>query len=143
MAELERGFGLYTCIEMNRNLIIWGTVFILTGIILGAFGAHALKELISEEDRITFEVGVRYQFYQGLGLFILGMNASKFNFSMRWIFSLAVIGTLLFSCSIYLLATMDILGLNLKFLGPITPLGGLGMIVSWTIFLWKIIRAKQ
>ncbi len=143
MEELARGFGFYISIKMNRKLICWGAFFILTGIVLGAFGAHALKSLISEEDRITFEVGVRYQFYQGLGLLVLGSNASKFNFDMKWMSRFSIIGTILFSCSIYLLATMDVFSLNLKFLGPITPIGGLGMIVGWGIFLWHVLRLKE
>ena len=59
---------------MKDNLLITALIFIITGIIFGAFGAHALKEVISETKLSSFEVGVRYQIYQGLGLLVIGSH---------------------------------------------------------------------
>lgn len=116
---------------------------LIIGIVLGAFGAHGLKESVTPERLQTFEVGVKYQFYQGLGLLVLGLNADKFGFSLKPVWILLFIGTLLFSVSIYFLSVQDILGVELKFLGPVTPIGGLLMIIGWVILLWKTVRTKN
>ena len=128
---------------MQKSVVITGACFILLAIILGAFGAHALKAVLTEEKLISFETGVRYQLIQGLALLILGTNAVKMNFEMKWINRLLIVGTILFSFSIYFLALSDILGVRLKWLGPITPLGGSLMIIGWAIFIAKMIKRKD
>ena len=125
---------------MNRTLVITAVLFLILAIILGAFGAHGLKELVNEERLQTFEVGVKYQFYQGLGMLVLGLNAEKFKFSLKTIWTLLMTGTLMFSVSIYFLSIQDVLGASLKFLGPVTPVGGMLMILGWVILLWKMMR---
>jgi uncharacterized membrane protein YgdD (TMEM256/DUF423 family) len=127
---------------MNKNTVLTGGLMFMIAIILGAFGAHGLKEKISMEDLQTFEVGVRYQFYQGIAILALGLSADKIGFSLKTPAMLMTIGTLFFSVSIYFLAIQDLLGAQLKFLGPITPIGGLLMIIGWSIFLWKLVRSK-
>lgn len=127
---------------MNRTSVISGIIFILIAIILGAFGAHALKDKLSIEQLGSFEVGVKYQMYHGLALLILGFGASQLKFSLRGINTLIVVGVITFSLSIYFLAMQDMLGVELKFLGPITPIGGTLLIVAWFILLWKIISTK-
>lgn len=126
--------------NMNRTLVITAVLFLILAIILGAFGAHGLKELVNEERLQTFEVGVKYQFYQGLGMLVLGLNAEKFKFSLKTIWILLMTGTLMFSVSIYFLSIQDVLGASLKFLGPVTPVGGMLMILGWVILLWKMMR---
>jgi len=128
---------------MNRKIVIAATSLLILAIILGAFGAHGLKELVSADRLQTFEVGVKYQFYQGLGLLLLGLNADKFSFSMKGVWTLLIVGTLMFSVSIYFLAIQEVLGMSLKFLGPVTPIGGLLMIIGWSLFLLNIIRQKN
>lgn len=128
---------------MNRKIVIAATSLLILAIILGAFGAHGLKELVSADRLQTFEVGVKYQFYQGLGLLLLGLNADKFRFSMKVVWNLLIIGTLMFSVSIYFLAIQEVLGMSFKFLGPVTPIGGLLMIIGWSLFLGNIIRQKN
>lgn len=81
--------------------------------------------------------------YHGLAFLILGLHADKFQFSLKPIYLLLLIGTLLFSFSIYFLAIQEVLNVALKFLGPITPLGGVLLIFGWTIFLIKLIRTKD
>jgi uncharacterized membrane protein YgdD (TMEM256/DUF423 family) len=128
---------------MNRSIVIVALLMLILAIILGAFGAHGLKELVTAERLQTFEVGVKYQFYQGLGLLIIGLNAEKFRFPLKPVWLLLLIGTILFSVSIYFLSIQDVLGMSLKFLGPITPIGGLLMIIGWMILLWKTLKQKD
>lgn len=127
---------------MNKKTIITAAILLTIAIILGAFGAHGLKKIASIEKVASFETGVRYQFYTAFSLFILGLNSSKFEFKLKLITNLLLIGTILFSGSIYLLSLQEFLGTNLSFLGPVTPLGGLLMIISWVIFIFKFIKQQ-
>lgn len=125
---------------MNKKIVLTAAVLLLLAIVLGAFGAHGLKDKVTPERIATFEVGVRYQFYIGLAMLILGFNEEKLGFSLKPTFILLLIGVLLFSVSIYFLAIQEILGASLKFLGPITPLGGLLMIIGLFVFIVKLMR---
>lgn len=127
---------------MNKQIVLVGLIFVALSIILGAFGAHTLKELIEPERLVSFETGVRYQMYHGLAVLIVGLNQDKFNTDLKWFYYLIVAGVLLFSFSIYLLAIQGILEVNLKFLGPITPIGGLSLIAGWTILIMKWVKKK-
>lgn len=105
-------------------------------IVIGAFGAHGLKELISPERISSFEVGVRYQVYHALGmLFMAAIYRDELQRPFMWSARLMVLGTIFFSFSIYLLACRSILGIEdmAGVLGPITPIGGLMLISSWII----------
>lgn len=128
---------------MNRTSVIFGIVLIVIAIILGAFGAHALKERLTLEQLASFEVGVRYQMYHGLALLVIGLSASRFDFSLKPFVYLVLSGVVAFSVSIYFLAMQDFLGVKLSFLGPITPIGGTLLIVAWGILLWKVIKMKE
>lgn len=128
---------------MNRAIVLTAILTILLAIVLGAFGAHALKELISGEILISFETGVRYQMYSGIALLVIGLNADRFEFNLRTFFNLNFTGLCLFSLSIYLLALQEVFGLSLRFLGPITPVGGLLMIVSWSYLLVKLVKSSK
>lgn len=127
---------------MNKKIVTIGIVLIVVAIILGAFGAHALKEVLTEKRLSSYEVGIRYQIYHGLAFLILGLNARQFTFSLKPISRLLFLGVLLFSGSIYALAMQDVLGVSMKFLGPITPLGGVLMIVGWIVLMMKLIKSK-
>lgn len=127
---------------MSRNSVLFGSILMILGIILGAFGAHALKEVLNPEQLTSFETGVRYQMYHGLALLVLGLNADKLKFNLKLIVVLMLIGLLFFSGSIYLLALQSVLEINLRFLGPITPIGGLLLIISWAIFIVKMLTTK-
>lgn len=119
----------------NNCVIITGATFGLLAIIFGAFGAHALKKVLSADKLASFEVGVRYQTYSALFLLVIGYNANFEVSLMQWAYYLVVIGTIFFSFSIYLLSLAEYLKKNFKFLGPITPLGGLLMILGWGCLL--------
>lgn len=127
---------------MNKRIVLTGIILIVVAIILGAFGAHGLRELVSAEKLATFEVGVRYEMYIGIILLIVGLNADKFQFSLKLITNLVLIGAILFSASIYLLSIQELTIINLKFLGPITPLGGSLMIAGLVLFIVQILKKQ-
>ena len=127
----------------NNKFFFYGSLFGLIAIILGAFGTHTLSEMITGKQMISFQTGLRYQFYHAFALLILGLMQQqnpKVNYNR--IANFFIIGTILFAGSIYLLATRDITHLPGKFLGPITPIGGLVLIIGWVMLLMKSIRTK-
>ncbi|TNE72273.1 MAG: DUF423 domain-containing protein [Bacteroidetes bacterium] len=125
---------------MDKRVVLFSAIFILAGVILGAFGAHTLKALIVEKKLVSFETGVRYQLIMGVALLAISLwNENKID--LKWFNRLLISGTLLFSCSIYFLAIEDLLGVSLSFLGPITPLGGSLMIIAWIIFIQRIVKS--
>ncbi|MGE8379289.1 MAG: DUF423 domain-containing protein [Sphingobacterium sp.] len=124
---------------MNNIVIITAALLGALAIILGAFGAHALKKILSPEKLDSFEVGVRYQMYAAITLLVLGLNLSFEYQSERVAYYLITSGTLLFSVSIYFLSFAEYWKKNLKFLGPITPLGGLLMILGWIAIIIRFL----
>lgn len=126
---------------MEKRIVLIGVILIIIAIILGAFGAHGLKELVKADKLASFEVGIRYQMYLGICLLILGLNTEKFNFSLKLIVNLLMIGVALFSGSIYLLSMQELIPISLKFLGPITPIGGTIMIIGFCSLCLKLLRS--
>jgi uncharacterized membrane protein YgdD (TMEM256/DUF423 family) len=127
---------------MNRKIILFASVLGVIAIILGAFGAHALKEVLNENQLVSFETGVRYQFYHALFLLFLGTTILLSDKTKKIILILVLVGVLFFSGSIYLLATNDLTSIDFKFLGPITPIGGLLLIGAWTALFLNILKQK-
>lgn len=127
---------------MKTLTLVIGAVYGVLSVILGAFGAHAFKKILSPEKLESFETGVRYQMYAAFFLLFVGYILKFETRSENWISWLMILGALLFSFSIYLLAFQDYWGTNLKFLGPITPIGGLLMIVSWIMLIFYFVKAK-
>ncbi len=129
---------------MERKIIATAAFLGLTAIILGAFGAHALKNYLTPEQLISFETGVKYQMYHALFLLFLGLSAvfltDKTKKLMYW---LVVLGVAFFSGSIYLLTTKNVTGIDFIFLGPITPIGGTLLIVAWGILFVKVLNKKS
>jgi uncharacterized membrane protein YgdD (TMEM256/DUF423 family) len=125
---------------MNKRIVIGALILFITAIILGAFGAHGLKEYLNSEQLASFEVGVRYQFFQSLALLIVGLNADKLNLELSNFYLFSIIAILLFSGSIYLLSIANVFNWNKAFIGPITPIGGLILIINWTVLLIKITK---
>ena len=125
----------------NLTLII-GAVYGLTSVILGAFGAHALKKVISAEKLVSFETGVRYQMYAAFFLLIVGYILKFETTSEKWISILMIAGTFIFSVTIYLLAFSEVMAVPTKIIGPLTPLGGLLMIISWAMLIFYFIKNK-
>lgn len=125
---------------MNKRIVISGLVLFIVAIILGAFGAHGLKKHLSIEQLNSFEVGIRYQFYQAVALLIIGLNADKFKFTLNQFLLFSLLGILFFSGSIYLLSIASIFNWNKAFIGPITPIGGIVLIINWSILSYKIVK---
>lgn len=125
---------------MNRKTLIIGTLFVWTAIILGAFGAHFLKSKLNNEELISIETGIRYQLFQGIAIIVLSLNIEKFNFVISKILGCMIVGTLLFSLSIYLLIILNNLDWQIPFLGLITPIGGALIIGAWIYFTFCLIR---
>tara|TARA_Y100001933_G_scaffold30538_1_gene25478 strand:- start:555 stop:941 length:387 start_codon:yes stop_codon:yes gene_type:complete len=127
---------------MNNKLISIAALLAFLAVALGAFGAHNLNELLTTEKLNSFETGVRYQFYHSLTLLIIGLNANKLN-ATALIGKFMLIGIVFFSFSIYLLSLQELIGINLSILGPITPIGGLLLMISWLILIFKNYKKTQ
>ena len=127
---------------MKNTTLIIGAVYGLLSVVLGAFGAHALKKVISVEKLISFEIGVRYQMYAALFLLIVGYILKFETPSEKWISILMIVGTFIFSVTIYLLAFSEVAAIPTKIIGPLTPLGGLLMIISWAMLIFYLVKNK-
>jgi uncharacterized membrane protein YgdD (TMEM256/DUF423 family) len=128
---------------MDKKIILTAIFLGLTAIILGAFGAHALKKVLTEAQLQSFEVGVRYQMYHALFLLFIGVFTFLNEKERLIIFWLTISGVLFFSGSIYLLAINGITNLKTKWLGPITPIGGLLLISAWGYLFYSILCKKS
>lgn len=114
--------------------LFFGAFFAMTSVIIGAFGAHVLKEHLSVEQLTSFETGVRYQMFHALVLVMLALKGHSFHLRYeKFIVTFFGLGILLFSGSIYLLNLQDLLGASLRWLGPITPIGGTLLIIGWAL----------
>ena len=113
-------------------------LFCVVSVILGSFGAHLLKDLLSETELSSFKTGIRYQMFHGLSILILSLNSNKFTSKLKTSLLLMSIGTVLFSFSIYFLSIDSLLSFSMKFLGPITPIGGTILITSWIYLLLNV-----
>ena len=127
---------------MDKKILLTAAILGITAIILGAFGAHALKKILTETQLQSFEIGVRYQMYHAFFLLFLGIFTFLTEKERLVIFWLTLTGILFFSGSIYLLATNGITNLKTKWLGPITPIGGVLLISAWGYLFYSILCKK-
>ncbi len=117
-----------------KSLLIIGSIFAAFSVLLGAFGAHGLKNRLSLEDLVIFETAVRYQMYHAIG--ILSMGVLSLSLNEKIVSAPAyflILGVIIFSGSLFLLVFT-----NLRWFGAITPLGGLCLIVGWLLFAYNI-----
>jgi uncharacterized membrane protein YgdD (TMEM256/DUF423 family) len=128
---------------MHKRLIIIASVFGILAVILGAFGAHALKSLLDPAGLEVWKTAVSYHFYHTLALLfvsILPASNSKVVNMAAWFFSL---GILFFSGSLYLISAKEILNITqLSVLGPLTPIGGLFFIMGWFSLITIAVKSK-
>lgn len=117
-----------------------GALYGLLAVIFGAFGAHALKKTFTEDQLKSFETGVKYQMYHAIFLIVLGFNFNLETALERTMIYCFIIGTFLFSFSIYGLCVSASKGKKLRFLGPITPIGGLLLVLGWAMLLYSFIK---
>ena len=134
---------------MHRKILILGLSFAALSVILGAFGAHALKSMVQEDKLQIFETGVRYQFMHSIALITLAIYCHQQQLSIleqKWIGLSAhffIVGTLFFSGSLYFLTLLSATNHTLiPFIGPITPLGGLCFILGWYFWL-RVVYLKK
>lgn len=123
---------------MDRLFALAGAKLALLAVALGAFGAHALRARLSPEDLAIFETGVRYQMYHALALFAVAWAASRWPGTAvnaaGWMF---IVGVLIFSGSLYALVLTDT-----RWLGAVTPVGGVVLILGWGLLAWGIFQGR-
>jgi len=128
---------------MNRKIILTASLFGFTAVVFGAFGAHMLKESISPSALDIWNKGVSYQFYHVFALLFLSTFARFKNKLVNLSYIFFTAGIVSFSGSLYLLATREIFSFGfVKFIGPITPLGGLFFILGWIMLFLAAMRHK-
>ena len=130
---------------MNKSILIKAAIFGVIAVIGGAFGAHALKVVLTTEHLASFNTGVRYQLIHAVVLLILFVLLDKFKVKQFKIAATLMFwGVILFSGSIYLLTLKNIIGVEwLKFAGPITPLGGTLIILGWVFVILGGMKIKK
>ncbi len=128
---------------MNKTIFLTGVLFGILAVVLGAFGAHGLEKLVDADAIQTWETGVTYQMYHALLLLILANVKTIPEVHKKWAFYAIVAGVILFSFSIYFLATNTLTSFDFKTIGFITPIGGLSLITGWVLVgfnYWKHVK---
>jgi uncharacterized membrane protein YgdD (TMEM256/DUF423 family) len=122
---------------MERTFFIAGAILAFLAVAAGAFGAHALAERIPQDRLATFEIAARYQMYHALALLVLSLAMTRWQSGTLhlagWLF---IGGTVVFCGTLYGIAFG-----GPKWLGAITPLGGLGFLTGWALTAWAVTRA--
>ncbi len=118
---------------MNRTIFLTGAILGLLAVLLGAFGAHGLGKLVDVSAIKTFETGVKYQMYHALFLLILANVYKIPEQKKKWVFYIVLIGVILFSFSIYALATNSLTSIDFKSIAFLTPIGGTLLVLGWIL----------
>ena len=125
---------------MKKNMLITGSLLGLLAVILGAFGAHGLKESLTPEALNSFETGVRYQMYHAILMLVAAASFSIPEKALKALFYLLLSGTILFSGSIYLLTTKPLTGIGISGVAWVTPIGGALLIAGWALLIFNFIK---
>jgi uncharacterized membrane protein YgdD (TMEM256/DUF423 family) len=125
---------------MTQFTLLFAAIFGGLAVIFGAFGAHALKKILNEDQLKSFETGVKYQMYHSIVLLIIGFNFNLETSIEKYMVYSFIVGIILFSFSIYGLVISSAKNKKLTFLGPITPLGGLLLVFGWGLLCVSIIN---
>ena len=129
---------------MRKTFLRLGSLMALTAVALGAFGSHGLRGVLSSAELNTFEIGVRYQFYHALATLAVGILLYFRKTPMLpragWLF---IGGVGLFSGSLYFLSVSDIFDLPTSFLGPVTPIGGIMLMLGWGAMIWSTFEERE
>ena len=128
---------------MDKKIFVTASLFGMIAIILGAFGAHKLKEVLTSEQLNTFETGVKYQIYHAFFLLFVGLNTALTDKAKRIIYFLTLFGIIFFSGSIYLLATNSLTSFDFRTIGFVTPIGGLLLIMAWGVLLVSYLKKNH
>ena len=127
---------------MHKMYLVLGALLAGLGVILGAFGAHGLKQLVPPETVTTYQTGVQYQMYHAFALLIVGMLYERLPGSLlNWSGSMFLVGIILFSGSLYILASLKAMNkVGVSGIGLITPIGGVFFIIGWILLVIAIIK---
>jgi uncharacterized membrane protein YgdD (TMEM256/DUF423 family) len=118
---------------------VLGGLFGLLAVILGAFGAHALKKKLTAAQMQSYETGIKYQMYHAILLLVLGFNMGFSTAVEQYMAYCFVLGIFFFSFSIYGLVLTESKGRKWRFLGPVTPLGGLLLVIGWALLIYSFL----
>ena len=129
--------------KIEKKIYVTAALAGFTAIILGAIAAHGLENLKKTDSFESFQTGVRYQIYHSFFLFILGLIPVLNEIQKKQIFWLISVGIILFSFSIYALSTNELTDFDFAFLGPVTPLGGVFLLLGWLCFIYNLIKFKK
>ena len=129
--------------NIKRKIRLFGALFMTFGILLGALGSHYFKSILSESTLASFEVGLRYLLYQGLGLLFLSVIEFNNKKVISRLYYLLVGGTLVFSGSIFILSFKSFMPFSVSFLGPLTPIGGTSLILGWSYAVYIFFTSKD
>lgn len=127
---------------MNKNILTTAAVIGALTIGLGAFGAHGLKSLVEEQWVNSFNTGVRYQMFHVLALLWLGGTTVLDSSQKKRVFWIWILGMLFFSGSLFIMTGFKAAGMDAGFLGPVTPVGGLLLIVGWLLLGLQFYKNK-
>lgn len=130
----------------DMNKIAISALVLTIAVITGAFGAHMLRNLLTEEHLRSWQTAVQYMFFHGLGMLIIAIIPQSIisrpkMLDLSWKFLLT--GVCLFSGSIFFLSTTEITQLNMKWLGPVTPIGGMFFIAGWMMLAFSSMKKKK
>ena len=125
---------------MTQFTLLFASILGALAVVFGAFGAHALKKLLNSEQLKSFETGVKYQMYHAIVLLLIGFNFNLETTSEKYMVYCFIAGILLFSFSIYGLVISAAKNKKIRFLGPITPLGGLLLVCGWCLLFYNILN---
>jgi uncharacterized membrane protein YgdD (TMEM256/DUF423 family) len=128
---------------MNKKILISASILGMLAVVLGAFAAHGLENKVTEDAIETFQTGVRYQMYHALVLLFVAQTSYLRMNVKKGILYLVITGVLLFSGSIYGLATNALTSFDFKSIAFITPIGGLLLILSWIVMLIGFVKNKE
>ncbi|MCM4166831.1 hypothetical protein KCTC52924_01685 [Arenibacter antarcticus] len=128
---------------MNKTILGLGIFFGLTAVMLGAFGAHGLTNLVDSKSLDTFGTGVQYQMYHAFFLMILSTLNPLSTKKRKLISYFIVLGIICFSFSIYFLATNELTSFDFKRIALITPLGGVFLIVGWVLLGVGVMKTEN
>ena len=129
--------------SMEKKIFLVASILGLVSVILGAFAAHGLRDMLTTTSLESFQTGVRYQMYHAFFLFVVGLMPQLTPAQKGRLFWLTVIGIVLFSGSIYLLATNALTPINVAVLCPITPLRGVFLISAWGVLVGYLYKSKK
>lgn len=121
-----------------KIIIAIAAILLALAVAAGAFGAHALKNILSSERLETWQTAVQYHAWHALGLMLIALIGVQFDLVVTWPASLILTGIVIFSGSLYVLCLTGI-----GWLGAITPIGGVAFILGWVVFAIKVLKVNN